>query len=138
MADDIIALRIQVAALEGQNSQLRTELSVHQDLSQNLLDSTDIEGVMKTEISERMGNIYSYVCCFSCSAEVSLKVKLASERSKVASQRDIINQLQNELIHKNESEKDLLKLQRVYTKQHKDMQSYQRCVAKIASLEILH
>lgn len=55
MAEDIIALRTQVVTLEAENSQLRTDLSLHQDLCQNLLDDTDIDVMTKAEIADRIG-----------------------------------------------------------------------------------
>ncbi|KAF7663269.1 hypothetical protein LDENG_00215010 [Lucifuga dentata] len=120
MAEDIITLRTQVGALEAENSQLRSDLSLHQDLGRNLLDDTDIDVMTKTEITDRIA---------------SLKVKLASETSKASSQRDRIQQLQNELIRKNDSEKKLLQLQRVHQQQHVDLQHHQSHFEKIASLE---
>ncbi|XP_070686603.1 coiled-coil domain-containing protein 33 [Pempheris klunzingeri] len=116
MAEDIIALRTQVLTLEAENSQLRIDLSLHQDLGRNLLDDTDIDVMTKAEISDRIA---------------SLKFKLASETSKAASQRDRIQKLQNDLIKKNDSEKELLKLQRVHQEQQEDLQR----LAKMATLE---
>ena len=54
MAEDILALRSQVASLEGENSQLRSELSLHRDLGRTLLDDTDIDVMTKTEITDRI------------------------------------------------------------------------------------
>ncbi|XP_034734936.1 coiled-coil domain-containing protein 33 [Etheostoma cragini] len=120
MAEDIIVLRTQVVTLESENSQLRTNLSLQQDLGRDLLDDTDIDVMTKAEISDRI---------------VSLKLKLASEISKAASQRNRIQQLQNDLIKKNDSEKELLNLQRVHQLQQEDLQRHQSCLAKIATLE---
>ncbi|CAB1446766.1 unnamed protein product [Pleuronectes platessa] len=97
MAEDIIALRTQVVALETENSRLRTDLSLHQDLGRDLLDDTDIAVMTKAEIADRIA---------------SLKFKLASETSKGATQRDRIQQLQDELIKKIDREKELIKLTR--------------------------
>ncbi|XP_078112351.1 coiled-coil domain containing 33 [Sander vitreus] len=120
MAEDIIVLRTQVVTLESENSQLRTDLSLQQDLGRDLLDDTDIDVMTKAEIADRIA---------------SLKLKLASEISKAASQRDRIQQLQNDLIKKNDSEKELLNLQRVHQQQQEDLQRHQSCLAKIATLE---
>uniref|UniRef100_A0A3Q1I5X0 Uncharacterized protein n=1 Tax=Anabas testudineus TaxID=64144 RepID=A0A3Q1I5X0_ANATE len=119
MAEDIILLRTQIGALEAENSQLRSDLSLHQDLGQDLLSDTDIDVMTKAEMCDRIS---------------SLKFKLASETSKVASQRDRIQQLQNELIKKNDSEKELLKLQRIH-RQQEQLQQHQNHSAKVASLE---
>ncbi|XP_035520770.1 coiled-coil domain-containing protein 33 [Morone saxatilis] len=120
MAEDIIALRTQVVTLETENSQLRIDLSLHQDLGRDLLDDTDIDVMTKAEIADRIA---------------SLKFKLASETSKAASQRDRIQQLQNDLIKKYDSEKELLKLQRVHKQQQEDQKYQQSRFAKMATLE---
>ncbi|XP_030586926.1 coiled-coil domain-containing protein 33 [Archocentrus centrarchus] len=121
MAEDIITLRTQVLSLEAENSQLRSDLSLQQDLGRDLLADTDIDVMTKAEIADRIA---------------TLKFKLASEASKAASQRDRIQQLQNELIRKNDSEKELLKLHRVLQQQQKDLQHHQIHLAKMATLEI--
>ncbi|KAG7522133.1 hypothetical protein JOB18_014176 [Solea senegalensis] len=121
MAEDIIALRTQVVTLEAENSQLRSDLSLHQDLGRHLLDDADIAVMTKAEIADRIA---------------SLKFKLASETSKVATQRDRIQQLQNELIKKNDSEKELLKLNRVQQQQRGNLQHHQSHMANMATLEV--
>ncbi|KAL6474251.1 hypothetical protein MHYP_G00178120 [Metynnis hypsauchen] len=120
MADDILALRSQLASLEAENSQLRTELSLHQDLGRTLLDDTDIDVMTKTEITDRI---------------ISLKVKLASESSKAAEQREKMQRLQNELIRKNDSEKELVQLQQAHQQQQAVLQRYQERSRKLAGLE---
>ncbi|XP_044048475.1 coiled-coil domain-containing protein 33 isoform X2 [Siniperca chuatsi] len=120
MAEDIIALRIQVVTLEAENSQLRIDLSLHQDLGRDLLGDTDIDVMTKAEITDRIA---------------SLKFKLASETSKAVSQRDRIQQLQNDLIKKNDSEKELLKRQRLHQQQQEDLQHHQSRLANMATLE---
>uniref|UniRef100_A0A3P8TQT9 Coiled-coil domain containing 33 n=1 Tax=Amphiprion percula TaxID=161767 RepID=A0A3P8TQT9_AMPPE len=116
MADDIITLRTQVGMLEAENSQLRSDLSLHQDLGQDLLTDTDIDVMTKAEIADRIA---------------TLKFKLASETSKTASQRNRIQELQNELIRKNDSEKELLKLQRIHHQQQADLQNHQTHMTKM-------
>ncbi|XP_010794224.1 coiled-coil domain-containing protein 33 isoform X2 [Notothenia coriiceps] len=118
MAEDIIALRTQVVRLEAENSQLRSALSLHQDLGKDLLD--DIHVITRAEIA-------NYIA--------SLKLKLANETSKAASQRDRIQKLQNNLIKENDSEKELLKLQRVHQQQQEDLQRCHSRLAKMANLE---
>ncbi|XP_041794593.1 coiled-coil domain-containing protein 33 [Chelmon rostratus] len=120
MADDIIALRTQVLNLEAENSQLHADLSLHRDLGRDLLDDTDIDVMTKAEIADRIA---------------SLKFKLASETSKGASQRDRIQQLQNDLIKKNDSEKMLLRLQRDHQQQQEDLQRRQSRLEKMATSE---
>ncbi|CAJ1056636.1 coiled-coil domain-containing protein 33 isoform X5 [Xyrichtys novacula] len=120
MAEDIIVLRTQVVTLEAVNNQLRNDLSLHQDLKKDLLDDSDIDSMTKAEISKHIA---------------ALKFKLATETKTVASQRDRIQQLQNDLIKKNDSQKELLKLQRVHQQQHQDLQRLQSCSAKMETLE---
>ncbi|GAA6093166.1 coiled-coil domain-containing protein 33 isoform X2 [Tachysurus ichikawai] len=120
MAEDILSLRSQVASLEEQNSQLRSELSMNQELGRTLLDDTDIDVMTKAEIVDRI---------------ISLKCKLASESSKAADQREKIQQLQNELIRKNDSEKELVRLQRVHQQQQAVLQRYQGQIKKLSILE---
>lgn len=55
MAEDIITLRTQVVSLEAENSQLRSDLSLHQDLGRDLLKDTDIDVMTKAEIADRIG-----------------------------------------------------------------------------------
>ncbi|KAI9529732.1 hypothetical protein NQZ68_007971 [Dissostichus eleginoides] len=118
MAEDIIALRTQMVRLEAENSQLRSALSLQQDLGKDLLD--DIHVMTRAEIA-------NYIA--------SLKFKLANETSKAASQRDRIQKLQNDLIKENDSEKELLKLQRVHQQQQEDLQRCHSRLAKMANLE---
>ncbi|XP_063053912.1 coiled-coil domain-containing protein 33 [Engraulis encrasicolus] len=120
MAEDIIALRGQLGALEAENSRLRSDLSLHQEVGRTLLMDTDVDVMTKAEIEDRIA---------------SLKVKLASESSKAASQRDKIQQLQNELIRKNDSEKELESLRRVHQQQQAELQRHQSHGAKMAALE---
>uniref|UniRef100_A0A673HWQ0 Coiled-coil domain containing 33 n=1 Tax=Sinocyclocheilus rhinocerous TaxID=307959 RepID=A0A673HWQ0_9TELE len=118
MADDILALRSQVSALESENSQLRRDLSLHQDLT--LLDDTDTDVMTKSEIADRIA---------------SLKFKLSSESSKAAAQKDRIQQLQNELIRKNDIEKEFVQLQRAHQQQQAVLKKYQVRSGKISALE---
>ncbi len=54
MAEDIIVLRTRVVTLEAENSRLRTDLSLQQDLGRGLLDDTDIDVMTKAEIADRI------------------------------------------------------------------------------------
>ncbi|CAL8261872.1 unnamed protein product [Merluccius merluccius] len=120
MAEDMIGLRTRVVTLEAENSRLLGELSLHQDLGQQLLDDTDIDVMTKAEIADRIA---------------FLKFTLASETTKAAAHRDKVQQLQNELIRRNDSEKEYVKLQKAYQKQQEEVQRCKGRVAKVASLE---
>ncbi|XP_041081937.1 coiled-coil domain-containing protein 33 isoform X2 [Polyodon spathula] len=120
MAEDIIALRRHLGNLESDNSKLRSELTLHQDLGKTLLDDTDIDVMTKAEITDRIA---------------SLKLKLASGTAEVKTHKDKIQQLQNELIRKNDREKELLCLQRAHQQQQAALQRYQDRAGKVKSLE---
>ncbi|XP_048829361.1 coiled-coil domain-containing protein 33 isoform X1 [Brienomyrus brachyistius] len=116
MAEDILALRRQVSTLNSDNKQLRSRLSLHHDPGRTLLN-TDVDVMTKEEIAD-------------CIA--SLEFKLASERDQSAVQRDKIQQMQNELIRKNDCEKMLQQLQRDHQQQQTVIQQYQgRCVRMV-------
>ncbi|KAA0724177.1 Coiled-coil domain-containing protein 33 [Triplophysa tibetana] len=120
MADDIIILRSQVSSLESENSQLRRDLSLHQDLGHTLLDDTDVDVMTRAEIADRIA---------------ALKFKLTSESSRATSQKDRIQQLQNELIKKNDAEKEFIQLQRVHQQQQEVLKKYQARSSKITALQ---
>ncbi|KAJ8417599.1 hypothetical protein AAFF_G00224420 [Aldrovandia affinis] len=120
MADDIIGLRKQVGELESENSRLRSNLTLHQDLGRTLLDDTDLDVMTKAEIADRIA---------------SLKFKLASETSTASAQRDKIQQLQNELIKKNDGAKELLRLQKAHQQQQAVLQRCQGRLARVGGLE---
>ncbi|KAJ8271972.1 hypothetical protein COCON_G00108310 [Conger conger] len=120
MADDIITLRRQVGQLESENSRLRTDLSLHEDLGRTLLDDADVDVMTKAEIADRI---------------MSLKFKLASETSTAASQKDKIQQLQNELIKKNDCAKELIRLQRAHQQQQAALQRCQTRLSRAGALE---
>ncbi|XP_075898958.1 uncharacterized protein ccdc33 [Nelusetta ayraudi] len=120
MAEDIVALRRRVAAVEAENRLLRTEVPPHQDLGHNLVTDWDVNTMAKTEVAHLID---------------SLKRMLATETRKAASQRDRIHQQQNDLI-KSCGEKERLNLQRVQQqRRQEDLQLHQSCSAKIENLE---
>uniref|UniRef100_UPI00398F8B7D coiled-coil domain-containing protein 33 n=1 Tax=Pristiophorus japonicus TaxID=55135 RepID=UPI00398F8B7D len=120
MAEDIIHLRKDIAGLEADNSKLRSELSLHQDLGRTLLDDTDIDVMTKTEMADRI---------------VLLKQKLTSETAEFLNCKDKVQQLQNELIRKNDRETELLRLQKVHQQQQAVLQKYQEKTHKLKILE---
>ncbi|KAG9332334.1 hypothetical protein JZ751_015341 [Albula glossodonta] len=155
MADDIIILRRQVGQLESENSRLRSDLSLHQDLGRTLLEDTDVDVMTKAEIIDRLGNLPEnelqyFLPVFERSvgrkrtpdsgplirgAVSSLKFKLASETSAAAAQRGKVQQLQNELIKKNDSAKELVRLQRAHQQQQTALQRCQGRLARLPGLE---
>ncbi|XP_075064403.1 coiled-coil domain-containing protein 33 [Mixophyes fleayi] len=120
MADDIIALRRQMSGLEAENSALRSERSLHQDVGRSLLSDTDIDVMTKAEIADRL---------------VAVKQKLASETSELRSIRDRVQQLQNELVRRNDREKELLLLQRAHQQQQAVMSQYHHRLSRAKTLQ---
>ncbi|XP_059802601.1 coiled-coil domain-containing protein 33 isoform X2 [Hypanus sabinus] len=120
MATDIIKLRKDMAWQEAENSKLRSELSLHQNLGPTLLDDADIDVMTKAEIADRI---------------VLLKQKLASETAEHLKSKDKVQQLQNELIRKNDRETELLRLQKAHQQQHAALQKYQEKIRKSKILE---
>ncbi|XP_073508870.1 coiled-coil domain-containing protein 33 isoform X2 [Phyllobates terribilis] len=120
MADDIIALRRQMSGLEAENSALRSERSLNQDAGRSLLSDADIDVMTKAELADRL---------------VTLKQKLASETSELRSMRDRIQQLQNELVRRNDREKELLLLQRAHQQQQTVLSQYHQRLSRAKALQ---
>ncbi|KAM3925035.1 coiled-coil domain-containing protein 33 [Leptodactylus fuscus] len=120
MADDIIALRRQMSGLEAENSALRSERSLNQDAGRSLLSDTDIDVMTKAELADRLA---------------TLKQKLASETSELRSMRDRIQQLQNELVRKNDREKELILLQRAHQQQQAVLSQYHQKLSRAKTLQ---
>lgn len=120
MADDIITLRRQMSGLEAENSALRSERSLNEDLGRTLLSDTDIDVMTKAELADRL---------------VTLKQKLASETSELRSMRDRVQQLQNELVRRNDREKELLLLQRAHQQQQTVLNQYHQKLGRAKNLQ---
>ncbi|XP_075713869.1 coiled-coil domain-containing protein 33 [Rhinoderma darwinii] len=120
MADDIIALRRQMSGLEAENSALRSERSLNEDAGRSLLSDTDIDVMTKAELADRL---------------VTLKQKLASETSELRSMRDRIQQLQNELVRRNDREKELLLLQRAHQQQQTVLSQYHQRLSRAKAFQ---
>ncbi|XP_067161904.1 coiled-coil domain-containing protein 33 [Apteryx mantelli] len=120
MADDILSLRQHVTSLEMENSKLRRSLAMHEDLGRMLLSDIDVDVMTRAEIVDRIA---------------TLKHKLASGTVEMRRLKDRVQQLQNELIRKNDREKDLVMLQRVHQQQQAALRKYQEKMAKMKGLE---
>ncbi|XP_040198950.1 coiled-coil domain-containing protein 33 [Rana temporaria] len=120
MADDIITLRRQMSGLEAENSTLRSERSLNEDLGRTLLSDTDIDVMTKAELADRL---------------VTLKQKLASETSELRGMRDRVQQLQNELVRRNDREKELLLLQRAHQQQQTVLNQYHQRLGRAKNLQ---
>ncbi|XP_025023636.1 coiled-coil domain-containing protein 33 [Python bivittatus] len=120
MADDIMSLRRHVSTLEAENSALRRNLSLHEDVGRALFQDIDLDVMTKAEIVDRI---------------LLLKHKLSSGAREMARMKDRVQRLQNELIRKNDREKDLVMLQRAHQQQQMVLRKYQAKIAKMQALE---
>ncbi|XP_061450992.1 coiled-coil domain-containing protein 33 isoform X2 [Rhineura floridana] len=120
MADDILSLRQHITNLEAENSTLRRNLAMHEDVGRALFHDIDVDVMTKAEIVDRI---------------LALKQKLTSGAREMARMKDRVQRLQNELIRKNDREKDLVMLQRAHHQQQMVLRKYQAKVAKMQALE---
>ncbi|XP_072838392.2 coiled-coil domain-containing protein 33 isoform X2 [Pogona vitticeps] len=120
MADDILSLRRHVSNLEAENSSLRRNLAMHEDVGRALFQDTDLDVMTKAEIVDRI---------------LALKQKLAAGAQEMARMKDRVQRLQNELIRKNDREKDLVMLKRAHQQQQVLLRKYQAKVARMQALE---
>ncbi|XP_043349669.1 coiled-coil domain-containing protein 33 isoform X6 [Dermochelys coriacea] len=120
MADDILSLRRHVASLEAENSTLRRNLNMHKEVGRTLLNDMDVDVMTKAEIVDRI---------------VAFKRKLAAGTVEMSWMKDRVQQLQNELIRKNDQEKELVMLQRAHQQQQMVLRKYQEKITKTKALE---
>nr|XP_028599662.1 coiled-coil domain-containing protein 33 isoform X2 [Podarcis muralis] len=120
MADDILSLRQHVTNLESENSALRRNLAMHEDVGRVLFHDIDPDVMTKAEIIDRI---------------LTLKQKLSAGAREMARMKDRVQRLQNELIRKNDREKDLVMLQRAHQQQQMVLRKYQAKIAKMHALE---
>ncbi|XP_060134983.1 coiled-coil domain-containing protein 33 isoform X2 [Zootoca vivipara] len=120
MADDILSLRQHVTNLESENSTLRRSLNMHEDVGRVMLHDIDPDVMTKAEIIDRI---------------LTLKQKLSAGAREMARMKDRVQRLQNELIRKNDREKDLVMLQRAHQQQQMVLRKYQAKISKMQTLE---
>ncbi|KAM6257514.1 coiled-coil domain-containing protein 33 [Porphyrio hochstetteri] len=114
MAGDLLSLRQHVASLEVENGQLRRSLAWQEELGHGLLSDTDLDVMTREELLDRLA---------------TFKRKLVASAAETRSLKDRVQQLQNELIRKNDQEKELVLLQRAHQQQQA---SLRRCLEKVA------
>ncbi|KAM6058315.1 LOW QUALITY PROTEIN: coiled-coil domain-containing protein 33 [Chlamydotis macqueenii] len=120
MAGDLLSLRQHVASLEVENGHLRRSLASQEDLGHALLADVDLDVMTREELLDRLA---------------TLKRKLVTSTAEMRRLKDRVQQLQNELIRKNDREKDLVLLQRAHRQQQATLRRCQEKVAKMKSLE---
>ncbi|XP_063203337.1 coiled-coil domain-containing protein 33 [Chroicocephalus ridibundus] len=120
MAGDLLSLRQRVTSLEVENGHLRHSLALQEELGHTLLADVDLDVMTREELLDRLN---------------TLKRKLAASTAEMRRLKDRVQQLQNELIRKNDREKDLVLLQRAHQQQQATLRRCQEKVAKTKGLE---
>uniref|UniRef100_A0A8C3J0I0 Coiled-coil domain containing 33 n=1 Tax=Calidris pygmaea TaxID=425635 RepID=A0A8C3J0I0_9CHAR len=120
MAGDLLSLRQHVTSLEVENGHLRRSLASQEELGHSLLADVDLDVMTREELLDRLA---------------TLKRKLVASTAEMKRLKDRVQQLQNELIRKNDREKDLLLLQRAHQQQQATLRRCQGKVAKTKGLE---
>ena len=120
MGQDMLTLRQQVGDLQTTNSQLRRDLARQSDTTRLLLDAQELNGLSKPELAERY---------------VSLKQDLTRYVTEMSCYKERVLKLQNELIKKNDKEKEYLRVSDAHVTQQDVLQRLQNRAAKVRRLE---
>ncbi|XP_059680090.1 coiled-coil domain-containing protein 33 [Gavia stellata] len=120
MAGDLLSLRQHVTSLEVENGHLRRSLASQEELGHALLADTDLDVMTREELLDRL---------------TTLKRKLVARTAEMKRLKDRVQRLQNELIRKNDREKDLVLLQQAHQQQQTTLRRCQEKVAKTKGLE---
>ncbi|ESO87132.1 hypothetical protein LOTGIDRAFT_210495 [Lottia gigantea] len=115
MGDDIVELRTTLGNYETVQSNNRRD-----DTTKLLIDAREMDGLPKADIMTRYAQ---------------LKQKLAFTYTELKSYKDKVQRLQNELIKKNDQQKDFLKLHHAHTGQQELLQKLQSKAQLIKKLE---
>ncbi|XP_058702444.1 coiled-coil domain-containing protein 33 [Poecile atricapillus] len=118
MAGDLLSLRRRVASLEAENGHLRHSLARLREPA--ALHHTQPDKLSREELLERLA---------------TLGRELAVGAAEMRGLRDRVQRLQNELIRKNDREKELVLLQRWHRQQQVTLRRCQDRVAKARALE---
>ncbi|KAM6196100.1 coiled-coil domain-containing protein 33 [Sarcoramphus papa] len=120
MAGDLLSLRQHVTSLEVENRHLRHSLASQEELGHALLADVDLDVMTREELLDRLA---------------TLKRKLVAGTAEMRRLKDRVQWLQNELIRKNDQEKDLVLLQQAHRQQQAMLRRCQEKVAKTKGLE---
>lgn len=120
MGQDIMALRAQIQELEANNGQLRRDLANYNDASKLMIESAEIDGMTKPEIMSRYA---------------ALKQTLQSQTNDLKAYKLKVQSLQNELIKKNDAQRNYFQLQHQFNKQKEQLQRLQEKSAKWKKVE---
>ncbi|XP_040426532.1 coiled-coil domain-containing protein 33 isoform X2 [Cygnus olor] len=120
MAGDLLSLRRHVTSLEVENGHLRRRLAGREEPGGALLADVDMDVMTREEVLDRLA---------------TLKGELVSGTMEMRRLKDRVQRLQNELIRKNDREKELVLLQRVHRQQQAALRRCQEQVARTKGLE---
>ncbi|XP_074736107.1 coiled-coil domain-containing protein 33 [Strix uralensis] len=120
MAGDLLSLRRHVTSLEVENGHLRRSLASQEELGHALLTDVDLDVMTQEELLDRLA---------------TLKRMLVASTAEMRRLKNRVQQLQNELIRKNDREKDLVLLQQAHRQQQATLRRCQEKVAKTKGLE---
>ncbi|XP_062357676.1 coiled-coil domain-containing protein 33 [Cinclus cinclus] len=117
MAGDLLSLHRRVTSLETENGHLRHSLAQLREPAR--LHHADLDVLSREELLDRLATLES---------------ELAAGMAESRALRDRVQRLQNELIRKNDSEKELVLLQRCHHQQQVTLRKCQDRVAKARAL----
>ncbi|KAI8793726.1 coiled-coil domain-containing protein 33 [Biomphalaria glabrata] len=120
MGQDIMTLRTQIRQLEGENSKLRLDVHHYDDSRKLLIDAADLDSLARPELQARYA---------------TLRQKLAAQTTELKEYKTKVQKLQNELIKKNDKEKDYLKMSHAHASQQELLQRLQDKVQKLRKVE---
>ncbi|XP_052262939.1 coiled-coil domain-containing protein 33-like isoform X2 [Dreissena polymorpha] len=120
MGADILTLRRQIQELENVNSSLRRDLANYNDASRLMIDSSELDGLTKPEVLSRYA---------------AIKQTLSSQTMDLKAYKDKLQKAQNELIKKNDQEKNFLKTQQTLKSQQTLINQLQERLKKLKKLE---
>ncbi|KAJ7417101.1 coiled-coil domain-containing protein 33 [Pitangus sulphuratus] len=153
MAGDLLSLRRHVTSLEVENGHLRCSLASQQELGHSLLHDDDLDVMTREELLDRLGVWWGGGRQVETGGPppwspgqvarmwrgvrlaATLKHKLVASTAEMRRLKDRVQQLQNELIRKNDREKELVLLQRAHRLQQAMLRRCQDKVAKAKGLE---
>ncbi|XP_040536112.1 coiled-coil domain-containing protein 33 isoform X2 [Gallus gallus] len=120
MAGDLVSLHQRVTSLEVENGHLRHSLAGRQEPGRALLADGDVDVMTREEVLDRLA---------------TLKGELVSSTAEMRQLRDRVQRLQNELIRKNDQEKELVLLQRAHRQQQGALRRCREEMARTKGLE---
>ncbi|XP_067045345.1 coiled-coil domain-containing protein 33-like isoform X3 [Acropora muricata] len=120
MATDLLHVREDCKRLEEENSRFRRDLTQHDEISRLMVSSQDLDHITHSELVQKF---------------VLLKKKLADESNKKQELQNRLLRLQNDLIKKNETEKEYCKLQEAHEGQQALLQELQIKVQKRKAIQ---